>query len=180
LLDDSSSLIRFDPTTCILCDRCSRACNEVKHNLVIGRSGKGYAAHIAFDLADPMGTSSCVECGECMLSCPTTALTFHEPVEKSDWFLEQVGGQNPVTGQRHNGIPGKSAVAPAEMDENIPRTLPAAREWNQYSVVRWQLKPGILRWRLWSYAFLLQSAPSKSSAAELPILLTPESRISAR
>ena len=36
--------------------------------------GKGYKAQIAFDLNNPMGDSSCVACGECMVSCPTGAL----------------------------------------------------------------------------------------------------------
>ena len=140
----SSPLILVDPNACILCDRCSRACNDVKQNHVIGRTGKGYTTRIGFDLNDPMGDSSCVECGECMLACPTTALVFREPVEKSDWFLEQVGGENPVTGERHAGLPGKSPVTPAEMDQNeLLRTLPwRYREWNQYAVVRWRLAPG--------------------------------------
>jgi Fe-S-cluster-containing hydrogenase component 2/CRP-like cAMP-binding protein len=182
-LDDSSPLIRFDPAACILCDRCSRACNDVKHNYVIGRSGKGYAAHIGFDLSDPMGSSSCVECGECMLSCPTTALTFREPVEKSDWFLEQVGGRNPVTGQEHRGAAGKSPVTPLEMDDNILlRTLPwRYREWNQYSVVRWRLEPGQELCRAGDYgatAFLLQSGAFEVvRSGAPPIPLTPESRI---
>ena len=42
---------------------------------MIGRSGKGYATRIAFDLNDPMGESSCVTCGECVAACPTGALT---------------------------------------------------------------------------------------------------------
>src|SRR5262245_15960398 len=71
--DDSSPLIHVDPNACILCDRCSRACTDVKQNFVISRTGKGYATRIGFDLNDAMGSSSCVECGECMLSCPTTA-----------------------------------------------------------------------------------------------------------
>jgi ferredoxin len=37
--------------------------------------GKGYAADIAFDLNSPMGDSTCISCGECMVSCPTGALT---------------------------------------------------------------------------------------------------------
>ena len=73
--DTSSALISIDHDACILCDRCIRGCNEVKHNNVIGRQGKGYQAGIAFDLNDPMGDSSCISCGECMVSCPTGALT---------------------------------------------------------------------------------------------------------
>ena len=37
--------------------------------------GKGYSAGIAFDLNAPMGDSTCISCGECMVSCPTGALT---------------------------------------------------------------------------------------------------------
>jgi CRP-like cAMP-binding protein/Fe-S-cluster-containing hydrogenase component 2 len=73
--DDSSIVIAVDHSACILCDRCVRACNEIRHNEVIGRTGKGYEARIAFDLDTPMGRSSCVSCGECMVSCPTGALT---------------------------------------------------------------------------------------------------------
>jgi Fe-S-cluster-containing hydrogenase component 2 len=53
-----------------------RACDEVKRNNVIGRTGKGSTAGIAFDLDTPMGESSCVQCGECMVSCPTSAITY--------------------------------------------------------------------------------------------------------
>ncbi len=65
----------MDHDACILCDRCVRACDDIQGNDVIGRSGKGYATRIAFDLNDPMGKSSCVTCGECVAACPTGALT---------------------------------------------------------------------------------------------------------
>jgi formate dehydrogenase major subunit len=67
-------VIQVDHQACILCDRCIRACNDVQGNQVIGRSGKGYGARIAFDLNRPMGESSCVSCGECAAACPTGAL----------------------------------------------------------------------------------------------------------
>jgi CRP-like cAMP-binding protein/Fe-S-cluster-containing dehydrogenase component len=73
--DDSSLAIAVDHDACILCDRCIRGCDEVKNNFVLGRMGKGYAAGIAFDLNAPMGDSTCISCGECMVSCPTGALT---------------------------------------------------------------------------------------------------------
>ena len=74
-IDDSSPIIKVDHSACILCDRCIRACSEIKQNFVIGRMGKGSGAGIAFDADVPMGHSTCVGCGECMVSCPTGALT---------------------------------------------------------------------------------------------------------
>jgi len=73
--DDSSLAIAVDHDACILCDRCIRGCDEVKNNFVLGRMGKGYSAGIAFDLNAPMGDSTCISCGECMVSCPTGSLT---------------------------------------------------------------------------------------------------------
>lgn len=74
--DSTSPVFMVDHSACILCDRCVRACNDVMENNVIGRTGKGPSAGIGFDLNDWMGDSSCVQCGECMVSCPTTAITF--------------------------------------------------------------------------------------------------------
>jgi CRP-like cAMP-binding protein/Fe-S-cluster-containing dehydrogenase component len=73
--DDSSLAIAVDHDACILCDRCIRGCDEIKNNFVLGRMGKGYSVGIAFDLNVPMGDSTCISCGECMVSCPTGALT---------------------------------------------------------------------------------------------------------
>jgi formate dehydrogenase major subunit len=51
-----------------------RACREVQVNDVIGMAGRGHDAYPTFDIADPMGASSCVACGECVQACPTGAL----------------------------------------------------------------------------------------------------------
>ncbi len=76
-LDKTSPVFVTDHSACVLCDRCVRACNEVKGNNIIGRTGKGAQASIGFDLDQPMGESDCVQCGECMVSCPTSAITFN-------------------------------------------------------------------------------------------------------
>ncbi|MDX1945973.1 MAG: cyclic nucleotide-binding domain-containing protein [Pirellulaceae bacterium] len=149
-IDNSSPLIQVDYSKCILCDRCARSCTEVKENFVIARAGKGPAAHIAFDLGEPMGESTCVECGECMLSCPTSALTFRKPIE-SDWHKEETRPGS-----------GKSPVTPAEMeDSELLRVLPwRYRQWNQSAIVRWRLKAGETLCRLGEYgatAYVLNS-----------------------
>jgi formate dehydrogenase major subunit len=73
--DLSSPVIAVDHQACILCDRCIRACDDIQCNEVIGRTGKGHATRIGFDLDVPMGQSTCVACGECAACCPTGALT---------------------------------------------------------------------------------------------------------
>ncbi len=88
--DDSSVVIAVDHSACILCDRCVRGCNDIKNNQVMGRMGKGFTAQIAFDLNNLMGNSSCVSCGECMISCPTGALTSRGP-GKSDLMAPPPG-----------------------------------------------------------------------------------------
>ncbi len=79
--DDSSLVIAVDHNACILCDRCVRGCDVIKENHVIGRMGKGSSARIAFDLDVPMGSSTCVACGECSDDCPTGALTHRRVIE---------------------------------------------------------------------------------------------------
>jgi len=81
-IDRSSPVIRVDHQACILCDRCIRACDDVQVNAVIGRTGKGYATRIGFDLDVPMGVSTCVACGECEKVCPTGALSLVQLVDE--------------------------------------------------------------------------------------------------
>ena len=74
LLDDSHLAMSVNLDACIHCNLCVRACREVQVNDVIGMSGRGHDAKITFDFDDPMGSSSCVACGECVQACPTGAL----------------------------------------------------------------------------------------------------------
>jgi ferredoxin len=91
--DLSSLVISVDHNACILCDRCIRGCDVIKENHVLGRMGKGYTARIAFDLGTTMGSSTCVACGECMVSCPTGALTFKEAIQ-ANWYEEEASGSS--------------------------------------------------------------------------------------
>ncbi|MFL6584257.1 MAG: cyclic nucleotide-binding domain-containing protein [Chthoniobacterales bacterium] len=129
-LDLSSPVFTVDHSACILCDRCVRACDEVMENNVIGRTGKGFTAGIGFDLNDGMGESTCVQCGECMVSCPTTAITF-KPVAKV----------KPRARQGRAEI-----VTPAELvrDPVFAGVPPKFLLWQQGLVVRRYLRAGQL------------------------------------
>jgi ferredoxin len=134
--DDSSTLIAVDHNACILCERCIRGCNEVKQNNVMGRTGKGYTTRIGFDLDLPMEASSCVSCGECMVSCPTGALTFRRPIE-SQWHSDLVAA------------PGYHAVTAEELHQHpLFQAVPFKwLQWNAASLVRRVVKKGdVLCW----------------------------------
>ena len=72
--DLSHPAIAVNLDACIQCTRCLRACREEQNNDVIGYAMRGSHSEIVFDIADPMGDSSCVACGECVQACPTGAL----------------------------------------------------------------------------------------------------------
>lgn len=72
--DLSHPAIAVNLDACIQCTRCVRACREEQVNDVIGFAYRGNHAEIVFDMAEPMGESTCVACGECVQACPTGAL----------------------------------------------------------------------------------------------------------
>jgi len=72
--DPSHPAMAVNLDACIHCTLCVRACREVQVNDVIGMAGRGANAKIVFDFDDPMGSSTCVACGECVQACPTGAL----------------------------------------------------------------------------------------------------------
>ncbi|MEP1932131.1 MAG: formate dehydrogenase subunit alpha [Roseibium sp.] len=72
--DISHPAIAVNLDACIACNLCERACREVQVNDVIGMADRGHHTVPVFDIADPMGLSTCVACGECVSACPTGAL----------------------------------------------------------------------------------------------------------
>ncbi|MGY2050477.1 formate dehydrogenase subunit alpha [Methylobacterium sp. JK268] len=72
--DASHPAMRVNLDACIQCNLCVRACREVQVNDVIGMAYRNADAKVVFDFDDPMGSSTCVACGECVQACPTGAL----------------------------------------------------------------------------------------------------------
>jgi predicted molibdopterin-dependent oxidoreductase YjgC len=72
--DRANPFFEFDPQMCILCTRCVRACDEIRHTTAIGLSNKGYTARIAFGAGGAIHESNCDFCGACIDVCPTATL----------------------------------------------------------------------------------------------------------
>ncbi|MEZ5897436.1 MAG: molybdopterin-dependent oxidoreductase, partial [Parvularculaceae bacterium] len=78
--DLSNPYFAFDPTKCIVCSRCVRACDEVQGTLALTISGRGFASKVALG-GDNFFDSECVSCGACVQACPTSTLQEKSVVE---------------------------------------------------------------------------------------------------
>ncbi|HOX08058.1 MAG TPA: NADH-dependent [FeFe] hydrogenase, group A6 [Planctomycetota bacterium] len=72
--DVSSPSIVRDPEKCVLCGKCVRVCEEIQGVSAIDFVGRGSRAHVGTAFDQGLNVSSCVNCGQCILACPTGAL----------------------------------------------------------------------------------------------------------
>jgi predicted molibdopterin-dependent oxidoreductase YjgC len=72
--DRANPWLEFDPQMCILCTRCVRTCEEIRHTSAITLSNRGYTARIAFGSGGRVDESNCDFCGACIDVCPTATL----------------------------------------------------------------------------------------------------------
>ena len=80
-IDASSPIIR-DNNKCILCRRCVATCKQVQKIGVIGANDRGFDTHIASAFEMPLGETSCINCGQCIVSCPVGALYERDDTDK--------------------------------------------------------------------------------------------------
>ena len=73
-IDDSSVSIIRDNSKCILCRRCVAACKEMQGIGVIGSINRGFDTVIGSAFEKDLASTSCVNCGQCIVACPTGAL----------------------------------------------------------------------------------------------------------
>ncbi|HOR46136.1 MAG TPA: [FeFe] hydrogenase, group A, partial [Caldisericia bacterium] len=74
-IDKSSPSIVRDPAKCILCGKCVRTCEEVQGVSAIDFVNRGSRSIVGTAFGKGLNVSSCINCGQCILVCPTGALT---------------------------------------------------------------------------------------------------------
>lgn len=72
--DTSTLYLERNNAKCVLCRRCVAACQN-QHVSVIGANNRGFDTEIGCAFEQPLSYVSCVACGQCVVSCPTGALT---------------------------------------------------------------------------------------------------------
>jgi len=72
--DQSNPYFDFDPSKCIACSRCVRACDEIQGTFALTIEGRGFASKVSPGAGESFMDSECVSCGACVQACPTATL----------------------------------------------------------------------------------------------------------
>lgn len=80
-IDISNPYFAFDPSKCIVCSRCVRACDEVQGTFALTIQGRGFASKVSPSQNQDFLSSECVSCGACVQACPTATLTEKKVIE---------------------------------------------------------------------------------------------------
>lgn len=75
-------IILRDNSKCILCRRCVAICNSIQGIGAIGVEYRGFNTQIGSAFGRSLGESTCVNCGQCIIACPTGALTAKDSTEQ--------------------------------------------------------------------------------------------------
>jgi formate dehydrogenase major subunit len=72
--DESNPYFTYDPSKCIVCNRCVRACEETQGTFALTIAARGFESRVAASENQPFMDSECVSCGACVAACPTATL----------------------------------------------------------------------------------------------------------
>ncbi len=72
--DESNPYFTYDPSKCIVCSRCVRACEEVQGTFALTIEGRGFDSRVSPGMHESFLSSECVSCGACVQACPTATL----------------------------------------------------------------------------------------------------------
>jgi formate dehydrogenase major subunit len=79
--DESNPYFTYDPSKCIVCNRCVRACEETQGTFALTIDGRGFDSRVSPGMNEAFFESECVSCGACVQACPTATLTEKSVIE---------------------------------------------------------------------------------------------------
>jgi len=161
--DESNPYFTFDPSKCISCSRCVRACEETQGTFALTIENRGFESKVSPSQSQDFIDSECVSCGACVQACPTATLTEKSIIEsgqpehskvttcaycgvgcafKAEMKGEQVVRMTPYKNGKanrgHSCVKGRFAFGYATHKERI--TTPMIRDniEDQWKAVSWK------------------------------------------
>jgi formate dehydrogenase major subunit len=160
--DTSNPYFSFDPTKCIVCSRCVRACEEVQGTFALTVEGRGFQSKIAPGPTEFL-ESECVSCGACVQACPTATLMEKSITEmgqpdhavvttcaycgvgcsfraemKGSQVVRMVPNKNGQANHGHSCVKGRFAWGYATHPDRIKHPMIRAKITDPWRVVSWE------------------------------------------
>jgi formate dehydrogenase major subunit len=162
LKDQSNPYFTFDPSKCIVCSRCVRACDEQQGTLALTIQGRGFLSKVAASQDDSFLDSECVSCGACVQACPTATLSENSLIEKGqaehsaittcaycgvgcsfraemqgEELVRMVPNKNGHANHGHSCVKGRFAIGYATHPDRITKPMIRAKISDPWREVSW-------------------------------------------
>jgi formate dehydrogenase major subunit len=161
--DTSNPYFTFDPSKCIVCSRCVRACDEQQGTFALTIQGRGFDSKVAASQDVPFMDSECVSCGACVQACPTATLSEKSLIDKGQAehsmittcaycgvgcsFRAEMQGEELVrmvpnkdghTNHGHSCVKGRFAIGYATHPDRITKPMIRAKITDPWREVSWE------------------------------------------
>jgi formate dehydrogenase major subunit len=161
--DESNPYFTFDPSKCIVCSRCVRACDEQQGTLALTIQARGFDSKVAASQDENFMESECVSCGACVQACPTATLSEKSLIAKGQAehslittcaycgvgcsFRAEMQGEEVVrmvpnkdghANHGHSCVKGRFAIGYATHSDRITKPMIRAKISDPWREVSWQ------------------------------------------
>ena len=162
--DESNPYFTFDPSKCIACSRCVRACDEVQGTFALTIQGRGFDSKVAASQDNRFLDSECVSCGACVQACPTATLSEKSLIDKGQAehsvittcaycgvgcsFRAEMKGEEIVrmvpnkdghANHGHSCVKGRFAIGYATHPDRINTPMIRAKISDPWQIVSWEV-----------------------------------------
>ncbi len=161
--DESNPYFTFDPSKCIVCSRCVRACEDVQGTFALTIQGRGFESKVAASQDESFLDSECVSCGACVQACPTATLSERSLIEqgqaehsvittcaycgvgcsfraemRGDKLVRMVPNMNGDANHGHSCVKGRFAIGYATHPDRITTPMIRAKITDPWREVSWE------------------------------------------
>ena len=160
--DETNPYFTYDPSKCIVCSRCVRACEEVQGTFALTIAGRGFDSRVSPGMEENFLGSECVSCGACVQACPTATLNEKAVIEigkpehsvvttcaycgvgcsfkaemRGEELVRMVPYKNGEANRGHSCVKGRFAWGYATHRERILKPMIRAKVTDEWKEVSW-------------------------------------------